>query len=102
MAAGAVLLLLACGESARGVRKGSQGGREQSDLVVYAASSLTEAFGAIGDIYEVEHRGSTVRFSFESSSTLASQIVEGAPADVFASADTVQMDMVEDEGLVLH
>jgi len=94
---GAMLLLTACGGG-----DGEETGGEASgdaDLVVYAASSLTEAFGEIGSIYEDENPGSTVKFSFESSSTLASQIVEGAPADVFASADEVQMGVVEDEGL---
>ncbi len=96
MAAGAALMLIACGGDAG---EGSESGRWQGDLVVYAASSLTEAFGDIGNLYEDEHRGSTIKFSFESSSTLASQIVEGAPADVYASADTVQMGMVQGEGL---
>lgn len=94
LTAGVMLLLAGCGAGRGG------GGNVQADLVVYAASSLTEAFGAIGAEYEEEHPGSTVKFSFESSSTLAGQIVEGAPADVFASADTVQMGVVEDEGLV--
>lgn len=99
LAAGLVLILAACGAPAPGSDGGSAGGGASRDLVVYAASSLTEAFGAIGAIYEKEHPGSVVRFSFESSSTLASQIVEGGPADVFASADKVQMGVVRKEGL---
>ncbi|MBA2274764.1 MAG: molybdate ABC transporter substrate-binding protein, partial [Actinobacteria bacterium] len=98
VAAGVVLLLSACGGvNGEGTESSASGG--QADLVVYAASSLTEGFGRIGKVYEDGHPGSTVRFSFESSSTLASQIVEGAPADVFASADEAQMGVVEDEGL---
>lgn len=100
LVAGLVLLLSACGGPEPGSNAGRSGGGASSDLVVYAASSLTEAFEAIGAIYEKEHGGSAVRFSFESSSTLASQITEGAPADVFASADAVQMDVVRKEGLV--
>lgn len=98
--AGLLLVMSACGGgSDPGTEVGSSNGGGESSLAVYAASSLTEAFGDIGAIYEDEHQGSAVRFSFESSSTLASQIVEGAPADVFASADSVQMSVVEDEGL---
>lgn len=96
---GLALILSACGGPEPGSDGDSPGGGASPDVVVYAASSLTEAFEAIGAIYEKEHRGSAVLFSFESSSTLASQIVEGAPADVFASADAIQMGVVRKEGL---
>src|SRR5262245_21052191 len=54
---------------------------------VLAAASLTEAFRTIGKDFEAAHPGTKVEFNFAGSSTLARQIVEGAPADVFASAD---------------
>jgi molybdate transport system substrate-binding protein len=61
------------------------------DLIVFAASSLTKAFEAIGTAFEAEHPGTTVRFNFAASSALAAQINQGAPADVFASADQANM-----------
>jgi molybdate transport system substrate-binding protein len=96
-----VLLLAGCTAPAtRGPAGDRPDERADSELVVYAASSLTEAFEAIAPLYERD--GGKVRFSFESSSTLASQIVEGAPADVFASADRVQMGVVQGEGLAAN
>ncbi|CAA9579698.1 MAG: Molybdenum ABC transporter, substrate-binding protein ModA [uncultured Truepera sp.] len=69
------------------------------DLTVFAASSLTEAFGEIASVFEGQNEGVEVLLSFDGSSTLATQIVQGAPADVFASADENQMRVVVDEGL---
>jgi molybdate transport system substrate-binding protein len=62
-------------------------------LVVYAASSLTEAFGQIGKDFEKAHPGVAVKFDFGGSSDLVAQLKSGAPADVFASADTANMDL---------
>lgn len=67
------------------------------DLTVFAASSLTDAFTDIGDAFESAHPGIDVTLNFASSSDLAGQILEGAPADVFASADTVNMTKLTDE-----
>src|SRR5262249_25130789 len=55
-------------------------------VTVLAAASLTESFTTIGKMFEAAHPGVTVKFSFGASSTLAQQINNGAPADVFASA----------------
>ncbi|MDQ1289534.1 MAG: molybdate transport system substrate-binding protein [Actinomycetota bacterium] len=63
-------------------------------ITVLAAASLTEAFTTLGDRFEAAHPGATVTFSFAASSTLATQITAGAPADVFASAGTEAMDAV--------
>ena len=60
-------------------------------ITVFAASSLTGAFTEAGEAFEAAHPGTTVRFSFGASSTLVGQILEGAPADVFASADEATM-----------
>jgi molybdate transport system substrate-binding protein len=65
---------------------------------VFAASSLTEAFGALGHMFESAHPGVDVRFDFAASSALARQIAEGAPADVFVSADEPNMAKVVDGG----
>jgi len=63
-------------------------------LTVLAAASLTETFTALGKSFEAAHPGTTITFSFGASSTLATQITQGAPADVFASASVSTMDKV--------
>lgn len=68
-------------------------------LTVLAASSLTEAFEAIARDFE-EREGVEVRLSLAGSQQLATQVLEGAPADVLATADEVQMDRVAEAGLV--
>ncbi|MFN0093653.1 MAG: molybdate ABC transporter substrate-binding protein [Dehalococcoidia bacterium] len=66
--------------------------------MVFAASSLTEAFKEAGAAFSERHTGTKVTFNFGASSALATQINEGAPADVFASADAAQMRVVADSG----
>jgi molybdate transport system substrate-binding protein len=65
-------------------------------LTVFAAASLAEAFKEIGTAFERAHPGRTVLFSFAGSSTLATQIIDKAPADIFASADESNMQKVVD------
>jgi molybdate transport system substrate-binding protein len=77
------LLLTACGGG---------GGGDGTTLTVLAASSLTGTFTELGRQFESEHPGVTVKFAFDSSATLAQQAVDGAPADVLATADTTTMD----------
>ena len=67
-------------------------------ITVFAASSLKEAFTTIGKQFEAAHPGVTVTFSFGASSTLATQINNGAPADVFASASPKNMQQVVTAG----
>ena len=67
------------------------GGSDEETLTVFAASSLTEAFKEAAAAFESDHPGINVRFNFAASSALATQINERAPADVFASADSAQM-----------
>jgi molybdate transport system substrate-binding protein len=69
-------------------------------VTVFAAASLTEAFRELGRVFERRHPGTTVQFSFAGSQQLALQMAQGAPADVFASADQRWMDYVKDKGLV--
>ncbi len=69
-------------------------------LLVSAASSLAEAFRDIAAAFEREHPGSKVELALGASNLLARQIVLGAPADVFASADGETMDAVEKQGLL--
>lgn len=71
-----------------------------STLRVYAAASLTDTFTELGKQFEAEHKDVTVAFNFAGSSDLVSQIEQGAPADVFASADTKNMGQATAAGLV--
>jgi molybdate transport system substrate-binding protein len=68
------------------------GAASAADLVVSAASSLTDAFQAVGKAYEAKHPGTHVVLNFAASDVLLRQIASGAPADVFASADQAAMD----------
>ncbi|MBO0812950.1 MAG: molybdate ABC transporter substrate-binding protein [Microlunatus sp.] len=76
----------------------SAAGRISGRITVLAAASLTEVFTTIGKNFEQAHPGTTVTFSFGSSATLATQVDQGAPADVFASADQRTMKLVTDAG----
>jgi molybdate transport system substrate-binding protein len=69
-------------------------------LIVYAAASLTAAFSELGRSFEQQHRGVAVQFNFAGSQQLASQLEQGARADVFASADQRWMDYARMKGLV--
>ena len=69
------------------------------NLTIYAASSLTAAFTEMKTAYETAHPGTTLTLSFGASSTLETQIEQGAPADVFASADTSNPQKLVDKGL---
>jgi molybdate transport system substrate-binding protein len=62
------------------------------NLTVFAAASLTEAFTELGKNFQAEHADVTLTFNFAGSDQLAEQINQGAPADVFASANTQQME----------
>ena len=71
------------------------------ELTVSAAASLTNAFPEIGQIFEKQHPGSKVIFNFAASGPLLQQIAQGAPVDVFASADQKTMDQAQDKGLIV-
>ena len=68
-------------------------------VTVFAAASLTDSLKEIGADYE-KQTGQAVVFNFEGSSVLARQIEEGAPADIFFSADETQMDRLAEKGLI--
>jgi len=72
----------------------TRGGQTQQTITVFAAASLTEAFRAIERAYELEHPEHDVELNFAGSQLLATQLLEGAPGLVFASADPVQLDRV--------
>ena len=92
------LLLAGCGDSGGGGGGSPSSSPEAVELTVSAASSLTAAFADIGAAFEDANPGATVTFNFGPSDGLATQINEGAPVDVFASASPTWMDAVQDEG----
>ena len=71
-----------------------------AQVTVFAAASLTDSLKEIAVAYE-KQSGDKIAFNFAASSTLARQIQEGAPADVFFSADEEKMDALEKKGLLL-
>ena len=98
-------LLTACGsggdtssssESPSATTPASTGG----SLMVFAAASLKGTFTDIGKQFETAHPGTKVEFSFAGSSDLVTQLTQGAPADVLASADTKNMDKAAQAGLL--
>jgi molybdate transport system substrate-binding protein len=72
----------------------------RSTLTVFAAASLRDVFGALGSTFEKQHPGVKALFNFAGSQELRTQIEQGAPADVFASADTKHMNAARKENLV--
>ncbi len=96
-AVAAALALAGCGGSSGAAgSSGPSSGKVTGTVTVFAAASLTDVFGALGKQLEKENPGLTVRFNFGGSSQLATQITQGAPADVFASANPQQMKVVTD------
>jgi molybdate transport system substrate-binding protein len=70
------------------------------DVTVFAAASLKKTFTELGSRFETDHPGTKVTFNFAGSSDLVAQLSQGAPADVFASADTNNMTKASDAGVV--
>jgi molybdate transport system substrate-binding protein len=98
VAAGAVAGCSGTGPSSSGSPPAAGSGGSKGTITVLAASSLTGAFTTLGKQFESAHPGDTVKFSFGPSSGLAQQITSGAPADVFASASTTNMQQVVSAG----
>jgi molybdate transport system substrate-binding protein len=69
------------------------------DLTVFAAASLTDAFGEIKSDLEADHSGLAITYNFAGSQALVTQLGEGAEADVFASANNTQMNAAQDKNL---
>ena len=100
--AGLTLLLAGCGGGSQPAGPASAAASAPSEsgtLTVLAAASLTETFTALGKQFEAAHPGVDVRLNYAGSSDLAQQIVNGAPADVFAAASDATMKTVTDAGL---
>jgi molybdate transport system substrate-binding protein len=94
----AALLLAACSSSKKATTPTTPSAKLAGSVSVLGASSLTKGFTALGKEFQSAHAGTKVVFSFGSSSDLETQIEQGAPADVFASADQANMDKVTSAG----
>jgi molybdate transport system substrate-binding protein len=101
-ARGALALVLAVGLVACGSdsRESGRGDDRSGSLQVFVASSLTPAFTAFADEFRDAHPGTEITLNPGSSTTLAEQIRGGADADVYASADSANMEKLQDAGLV--
>ena len=100
-----VIVLAGCGSSGSTSAggdggSGGVGGEQGGTLTILAASSLTDAFAELGNIFEQQYPGTTVKTSLGASSELLAQIQQGAPADVFASAAEEEMNIAVKDGLV--
>ena len=73
----------------------------KTTLTIFAAASLSDTFTELGEQFEASHHEVTVTFNFAGSSDLVAQIQQGAPADVFATADTENMDKAVTDDLVV-
>lgn len=99
----AVLLTVlagACGGPPSGADGARADGELSGEVVVFAAASLTDALADIADAFEEAHPEVTVTLNLAGSQRLAAQVLEGAPADVLATADAERMAAVSAEGLV--
>jgi len=85
--------LAACGSSGT-----TQGTSPSGAASIFAAASLTDSFKALGASFQTAHAGTTLQLIFAGSPTLVTQIEQGASADVFASADTTNMDKLKADG----
>src|SRR3954447_26199886 len=99
VALGTALALSSAAVAACGDGSDDDAGGGDKTLTVFAAASLTKTFTDIGKEFESRHDGVKVLFSFGGSSDLVSQIQEGAPADVFASADEANMEKLTADDL---
>lgn len=76
----------------------SAGNAVTGTISVFAAASLTASFNALGSSFRTANPGVTVKFNYAGTPTLVTQIEQGAPADVFASADTANIDKLTADG----
>jgi molybdate transport system substrate-binding protein len=95
----AVAALLAVTGCSSAAPTGSGASPAGTTVTVFAAASMKTTFTALGKTFEAAHPGVAVTFSFAGSQTLAEQVTQGAPADVFASANDANMATVTGAGL---
>jgi molybdate transport system substrate-binding protein len=92
------VLLAACGGGVGTASNSPSSSALSGYINVFAAASLTASFTALGIAFHQAHPGVGVNFNFAGTPTLVTQIEQGAPADVFASADTTNMDKLTMDG----
>lgn len=90
--------LAACGSSGGSATTAPSATPLGGTISVFAAASLTDSFNTLGTSFQRANPGVTVKFNFAGTPTLVTQIEQGAPADVFASADTTNMDKLKGDG----
>lgn len=101
VAAGLLLsTVAACSSDAGGSSDDARAADRPRSVTVFAAASLKTSFEQMKPKFEAANPGTTVTFNFAGSSDLVAQIQQGAPADVFASADTKNMDKAAADDLV--
>jgi molybdate transport system substrate-binding protein len=96
----AAVSLLSAGCSSSTSSSSAASGNLSGTVIVFAAASLNGAFDKLGGQFEREHPGVTVKFNYAGSSSLATSITQGAKADLFASANTKNMQTVQDADLI--
>ncbi|WP_460359134.1 molybdate ABC transporter substrate-binding protein [Mycobacterium sp. ZZG] len=96
----AVAAVLLCALAAMTAGCASPRHDPQATLTVFAAASLKSTFTELGTRFEHDHPATVVAFNFAGSSDLVAQLAQGAPGDVFASADTANMTKAVEAGLV--
>lgn len=89
--------LVSCGKAqqAESMTETSEEAEEKTELVVFAAASMTETLTQISDLYKAENQNIELIFNFDSSGTLKTQIQEGAACDLFISAGQKQMNQLD-------
>ena len=94
-----VLVVLAFSGCAASSEPGTESGDGVSgSIIVHAAASLTSAFEEAARRFSADEPDVDITFNFAGSSTLAAQLIEGAPGDIVATADTITMDTIEGSG----
>ncbi|MCL2227057.1 MAG: molybdate ABC transporter substrate-binding protein [Oscillospiraceae bacterium] len=96
-----ILALAACGSSAPAQNPSSQNLAPETELIVFAAASLSGVLAEIAGTYSEANPNMNLVFNFDSSGTLRTQIQEGAQADLFISAAQREMDQLEGQGFLL-
>jgi molybdate transport system substrate-binding protein len=97
----AAAFLAACGSGGGTAATSPSPTPLSGNISVFAAASLTASFNALGASFQTTHPGVTLKFNYAGSPTLVTQIEQGAPADVFASADTTNMDKLTADGFTV-
>jgi molybdate transport system substrate-binding protein len=98
--AAVVAFLTACGSGTTASSSPSSSSLS-GDIQVFAAASLTASFNALGIAFHKANSGVGVNFNYAGTPTLVTQVEQGAPADVFASADTTNMDKLTADGFAV-